>query len=78
MASLSQLRDLLRRQERTSLQSLSLQSSSEVSAVEAMLRVWEQKGRVRRIAPAEAACGGCGGCVRGCSPSQVFFEWVDD
>lgn len=75
MASLSQLRDLLRRQERTSLQSLSLQSSSEVSAVEAMLRVWEQKGCVRRIAPMEAACGGC---VRGCSPAQVFFEWVGD
>jgi len=78
MASLTQLRDILRRDERASLQSLSLKSGSEISAVEAMLSVWEQKGRVRRIAPAKAACGGCGGCVHGCSPAQVFFEWVGD
>ncbi|GEO84401.1 MULTISPECIES: FeoC-like transcriptional regulator [Alphaproteobacteria] len=78
MASLIQLRDILRQQKRASLQSLSLQSESDISAVEAMLSVWEQKGRVRRTAPAAGACGGCGGCQKGCSSAQVMFEWVGD
>lgn len=77
MASLTQLRDILRQSRRLSLQSLSLQSSSDVSAVEAMLQIWEQKGRVRRIAPEPSACGGCGTCSRGCSPAQIFFEWIE-
>lgn len=77
MASLTQLRDILRQSPRLSLQSLALQSSSEVSAVEAMLQIWQQKGRVRRIAPEPSACGGCGGCARGCSPAQIFFEWIE-
>lgn len=76
MASLTQLRDILRQSPRLSLQSLALQSSSDVSAVEAMMQTWEQKGRVRRIAPEPSACGGCGTCVRGCSPAQIFFEWI--
>jgi ferredoxin len=78
MACLTELRDILRQSPRASLLSLSLQSHSEPGAVEAMMRVWEQKGRVKRTAPSPSACGGCGGCVAGCSPSQIIFEWLGD
>lgn len=75
MASLTELRDILRQSPRASLLSLSLQSHSEPDAVDAMMRVWEKKGRVKRTAPAPSACGGC---VAGCSPSQIMFEWLGD
>lgn len=78
MASLTELRNILRRDQRASLLSLSLESHSELGAIEAMMRVWEQKGRVRRTAPAADACGGCGGCTRGCPPAQIVFEWLGD
>ncbi len=78
MANLTELRDVLRQNGRATLQSLAIHAGSDESAVEAMLKRWESKGRVRRVEAADSDCGcGCGkSCSCGCSTSEVIYEWV--
>lgn len=70
---LSQLRDYLSTRKRAAIGDLAVRFDADPDAVRGMLDTWMRKGKVRRVGPAAADCGGC----HKCDPvSLEIYEWV--
>lgn len=67
---LGRARALLAERKRMSLDELAVALDAKPDAVDGMMDVLKQSGRVR-----ELPCGKCGGCT-GCALPLRIFEWI--
>ncbi len=71
---LSQIRDYLRQRQRVALRDLCNHFQTDTDALRAMLAVWINKGKVRKM-PVSKNCGSS--CCKCDAALTEFYEWVD-
>jgi putative ferrous iron transport protein C len=72
---LSDLRAYLKQRQRVTLNDLVIHFRTDAEALRGMLKIWQQKGKVKKMSPDSAICGTS--CCK-CDPTLTeIYEWVD-